>query len=280
MKKRKKVFESEMGKIKRSLNFQRIFFAGLIFISIITIALAYLLKLWEYEFFSSLLQNVFCGLLTGMVVTIWSIWRENSEMKKKMLSTQLIYSIESLGISKLEFPVWSDEMDEQGVFCQENIDRYVFYSNYLQKVNDRITKVKSELYSVCEYFNIDEECKNVICQLEILHKKICELGFETFWYPGPYIEGNAETGEYEIFMPGTPEYMEKTKDMDDWVSGKSAVQAVWKSTGTELEETDYAELITLVNKIDAMLLAVNTKLCELKSDSIKRIQTTGLNNQA
>lgn len=278
MKKRKKVFELEMGKIRRNLNFQRMFVAGLIIISIITIASAYLLKSWEYEFFSSLLQNVFCGLLTGMVVTIWSIWRENSELKKQMLSTQLIYSIESLGISKLEFPVWSDDMDEQGVLCQENIDRYLFYSNYLQKVNDRITKVKSELCSVCEYFNLDEECENAVCQLEILHKKICELGFETFWYPDPYIEGNAETGEYEIFMPGTPGYMEKTKDMDDWVSGKSAVQAVWKSTGTELEEADYAELIALVNKIDAMLLAVNTQLCELKSDSINRIRAAGKNH--
>lgn len=278
MKKRKKAFESEMGKIKRNLNFQRIFFAGLIFISIITIALAYLLKSLEYDFLSSLFQNVFCGLLTGMVVTIWSIWRENSELKKQMLSTQLIYNIESLGVSKLEFPVWTDDMDEQCVFCQENVDRYVFYSNYLQEINDRITKVKSELYSVCEYFHLDEECENVIRQLEILYKKTCELGFEAIMYPDPYFEENAETGEYDIYMPGTPEYMEKINDMDDWISGKSAVQAVWKSTGIELEETEYAELISLANRIDAMLLAVNTKLCELKSDSIHQIRAAGKNH--
>lgn len=278
MKRRKKIFESEMGKIKKNLNFQRIFFAGLIIISIITITLAYLLKVWQHEFLSSLLQNVFCGLLTGMVVTIWSIWRENSELKKQMLSTQLIDDVESLQISKLEFPIWSDEMDEPGIFCQENVDRYVFYSSYLQKINDRITKVKSELHSVCEYFHLDDECENIICQMEILHRKICELGFETFWYPDPYAERNEETGEYEIYMPGTPEYAEMTKDMDEWISGKSAVQAVWKSTGTELEESDYSELITLVNNIDVMLLAVSRKLYELKVDSINQIQTAGKNH--
>lgn len=272
MKTEKRAFEAEMKKIKKHLKFQRFFILALGITSVISIVLAYLFKVWGYDFISSLLQNIFCGLVTGMVVTVWSIWRENSEQKKRVLSMQLTNKIELLEINKLEFPTWTEDMDEQGIFSQKNVDRYVFYSLYLQKACGKISKLKAELFDVCEYFLLDEDCKAITQQLDILYKRICELRFDTFLYPDPYVEWNEEMGQYDFITSESPEYMEKTKDME--ISYKSAVLAVWQSTKTELDENDYAELINLFNKVDAMIVTLNTQLEKLKLDGIKQIQLT------
>ena len=187
-------------------------------------------------------------------------------LEKREVCSKLSKFIDEQTIRSIHFPEWTQALEDEARICDENADRFEFYSQHLQKIGSILNLTSDMLRGILDYPQFESECNDLLNQIDILSKKMDEIDFEEFYYPDPIIERDKETGKYNAYKPGSPEYIEKTKDWEEWdFSGKKAVLAVWKNTRYALNEDEYSELKELFDKYDAMLVSLDAKIQNVNS---------------
>lgn len=163
--------------------------------------------------------------------------------------------------NSINFPDWTEEMEAECIFCQENVDKYAFYSEHLKGVRRAIEKTSDTLSSISEYIPVSDEYDEFFEFLDKMQERMDAIAYENCFYPDPFFERNEETGQYVCYLPGTQVYREKTKDWAEWdFTGKSALLAVWKDTGRKLNEEDFGGLKKMFCEFDTRLAALDAKL--------------------
>nr|WP_315020191.1 hypothetical protein [uncultured Aminipila sp.] len=243
--------------------YSRIIFI-LILCALIIVSLIVALQIKNYSpFWSSTCLNIFGGLVTGLVITIWSKITENYNLRVEMKRDLIMGNLNDLEVPLFNTPVWTEEEAEQSVNYGDN-DEYEYYTQEILKFKQYCSELYFKISSIKEYMNnsvdVDRECTKLLVKLKAIKEYLDKCDSEECGLLPVLFTFDAEEGSDIPVCPGEEKYDELAAE--EFELTLTPITLMFDRENRQLVKENYMDIIS---KLEEFMKLVS----DFKSDFSK-----------